>query len=186
MTEKAAQHAHELFDVVDAHDRVVGRETRGFVHANNLRHRAVHILVYNSRGEVFLQKRSLLKDQLPGCWTTSCSGHVDSGEDYDTAAIRELREELGIGIESIDQLSRLAQHHACRETGMEFIRIYGLLWDGDMTLDEQEISEGRWLDPEDISDWIALDRRAFAPSFRLVWQRVREIGFPQAPVESKS
>ncbi len=174
-----AQNVNELFDVVDAHDRVVGRETRAYVHANRLPHRAVHILVHNGKGDVFLQKRSLLKDQLPGCWTTSCSGHVDSGEDYDTAALRELEEELGIRLESIDCLTRLTQHHACRETGMEFIRIYALQWDGPMVLDEQEISEGRWLAPDSISEWIAADRRAFAPSFRLVWKRVGEAGFPE-------
>jgi isopentenyldiphosphate isomerase len=87
----------ELFDVVDEQDRVLRREARAEVHRQRLLHRAVHILVFNIRGEVYLQRRSAKKDTYPHRWTTSCSGHVDAGEDYDTAAVRELAEELGLG-----------------------------------------------------------------------------------------
>ncbi|HTB63871.1 MAG TPA: NUDIX domain-containing protein, partial [Opitutales bacterium] len=86
----------ELFDVVDDHDRVLRRETRNEVHRQRLLHRAVHVLVFNARGEVYLQRRSAKKDTYPNRWTTSCSGHVDAGEDYDTAVVRELAEELGL------------------------------------------------------------------------------------------
>jgi len=86
----------ELFDVVDEQDRVVRQEARAEVHRLRLLHRAVHILVFNARGEVYLQRRSAKKDTYPNRWTTSCVGHVDAGEDYDTAAVRELAEELGL------------------------------------------------------------------------------------------
>jgi isopentenyldiphosphate isomerase len=86
----------ELFDVLDEHDRVLRRETRAEVHRQRLLHRAVHILLFNSRGEIYLQRRSAQKDTYPHRWTTSCCGHVDAGETYDTAAIRELAEELGL------------------------------------------------------------------------------------------
>jgi len=84
--------SEEIFDVVDRGDVVVGRETRSRVHQLGLLHRAVHVLVYNGKGEVFLQKRSMSKDRQPGLWDSSSSGHVDSGEDYDAAARRELGE----------------------------------------------------------------------------------------------
>jgi isopentenyl-diphosphate Delta-isomerase len=93
----------ELFDVVDEHDRVLRQERRVEVHRQRLLHRAVHVLVFNSRSEVYLQRRSATKDTYPNRWTTSCSGHVDAGEDYDTAVVRELAEELGmkgVGIRS--------------------------------------------------------------------------------------
>jgi isopentenyldiphosphate isomerase len=54
------------------------------------------VLVFNSQGEVYLQRRSATKDTYPNRWTTSCSGHVDAGEDYDTAVLREMAEELGL------------------------------------------------------------------------------------------
>ncbi|KAB2645097.1 MAG: NUDIX domain-containing protein, partial [Verrucomicrobia bacterium] len=75
----------EWFDVVDESDRVISKALRKDVHAKRLLHRAIHVFVFNKAGEIFLQKRSLLKDMCPGLWDSSCSGHVDSGEDYDTA-----------------------------------------------------------------------------------------------------
>lgn len=86
----------EYFDVVDIFDRVVGLAPRHYIHANKLFHRAVHIFVFNSNGELFLQKRSMDKDSAPGKWVSSCSGHVDSGEYYYDAAVRELGEEIGL------------------------------------------------------------------------------------------
>ena len=93
----------EFFDVVDGRDTVVGRAARREVHARGLLHRAVHILVFDGAGRVFLQKRSMKKDIAPGLWDSSCSGHVDAGENYDAAAVRELAEELGLRIVSVPE-----------------------------------------------------------------------------------
>jgi isopentenyldiphosphate isomerase len=84
----------DIFDVVNDDDEIIGREPRSVVHARGLRHRAVHVLVFNAAGQLFLQKRSMTKDNDPGLWDSSCSGHVDSGESYAVAAERELMEEI--------------------------------------------------------------------------------------------
>ena len=81
----------EVFDVVNERDEVIGQNTRRQVHRLGLMHRAVHVLVFNAGGQVFLQKRSMLKDRQPGLWDSSASGHVDAGEDYDTCVVREVR-----------------------------------------------------------------------------------------------
>ena len=86
----------ELLTEVDSEDRVIGPRARGEIHRLGLRHRSVHILVFNPRGELFLQQRAASKDINPGLWDTSAAGHVDHGESYDACARRELREELGI------------------------------------------------------------------------------------------
>ena len=86
----------EIFDVVNECDEVIGQQTRSEVHRMGLRHRAIHLLVYNSIGELFLQKRSIKKDCFPDTWDSSASGHLDSGEDYDSCILREPREELGL------------------------------------------------------------------------------------------
>src|SRR5436189_1813515 len=86
----------EIFDVVNERDEVIGQECRSEVHRLGLRHRAVHVLIFNQRGEVFLQKRSMQKDTFPGAWDSSASGHLDRGEGYDDCALRELQEELGV------------------------------------------------------------------------------------------
>src|SRR4030081_713278 len=91
--------SEEIFDVVNESDEIIGQRSRAEVHRLGLMHRAVHVLVFNSRGQVFLQKRSMTKDRQPGLWDSSASGHVDSGEDYDRCAIRELREELGLRLD---------------------------------------------------------------------------------------
>ena len=95
--------SEEIFDVVNERDKVIGQNPRSEVHARGLLHRAVHVLVFNSRGEIFLQKRSMKKDRQPGVWDSSCSGHVDSGENYDETAVRELREELGLKVQRRDR-----------------------------------------------------------------------------------
>ncbi len=77
--------SEEVFDVVNERDEVIGQKPRSEVHRLGLMHRATHILVFNSRGHVFLQKRSIKKDRQPGLWDSSTSGHLNAGEHYDAA-----------------------------------------------------------------------------------------------------
>src|SRR5205809_6346109 len=103
----------EIVDVVDECDHIVGQERRSEVHRRNLRHRAVHVLVFNSKGELFLQKRSMAKATFPGAWDSSASGHLYSGEDYDPCAVRELQEEIGLSLPNAPE--RLFKIAACDE-----------------------------------------------------------------------
>ena len=169
---KAGQNPEELFDVVDAQDRVVGQAPRREVHAKQLRHRAVHVLVFDEKGAVFLQKRAMGKDSCPGTWDSSCSGHLDAGEDYDAAAVRELREE--IGLECAEKPERWLRLSASENTGMEFVWIYRMQSEGPFTLNEAEISEGAWFAPDEISEGIVENPDTYAGSFRYFWPRVRD------------
>ena len=105
----------EIFDIVNEADEVTGQERRSEVHRLGLQHRAVHVLIFNGKSEVFLQKRSMTKDTFPGAWDSSASGHLDTGESYDACAVRELREELGLVLSAPPQ--RLFKLAACLETG---------------------------------------------------------------------
>src|SRR6266513_5116890 len=118
----------ESFSIVDEYDRVIGSAPRGQVHANNLLHRAVHMLIFNSAGEVFLQMRSRSKDRHPLAWDSSAAGHVNAGEEYDQSATRELGEELGIDI----PLVRVAKLPASERTGYEFICLYRGSFNGEL------------------------------------------------------
>lgn len=166
--------SEEWFDVVDASDAVVGRALRREVHARGLWHRAVHVLVFDSAGRIFLQKRSMTKDLSPGLWDSSCSGHLDSGEDYDTAATRELGEELGIPAAIAAQRTRWFRLEPSVETGWEFVWVYRLQHDGPFTLHPEEIETGEWLTLAEVTRRIATRPTDYCPSFKLIWRTVAE------------
>jgi isopentenyl-diphosphate delta-isomerase type 1 len=158
----------DIFDIVNERDEVIGRAPRSEVHARGLLHRAVHVLVFNSRGEVFLQKRSMKKDRQPGVWDSSCSGHVDSGEDYDQTAVRELQEEIGLKLKA--PLARLFKVDVCPETDAEFVWVYKCQDNGLFQLDPDEIDAGDWFAPERVTRWIEETPVDFAPAFTLIWR----------------
>ena len=157
----------EIFDVVDGRDRVVGREPRSRVHARGLKHRAVHVLVFDRHGRIFLQKRSEAKDTFPGMWDTSAAGHLESGEDYDGAAVREIEEELGFSPPRSPE--RLFKIDACAETSEEFVWVYRLDADGPFILNREEIERGGWFSPETVSAWINRSVSEFTAGFVLIW-----------------
>lgn len=160
----------EIFDVVNEQDQVIGQQTRREVHRLGLLHRATHVLVFNRRGEVFLQKRSMKKDNHPGVWDSSASGHLDTGEDYDPCAVRELREEIGLDLNSMP--TRLFKIAACQETGQEFVWAYRCEAEGPFTLHPEEVERGEWFSPEHVTRWIAERPQDFAPTFPLIWRRL--------------
>jgi isopentenyl-diphosphate delta-isomerase len=163
----------EIFDIVDENDRVIGQALRSRVHAERLRHRAVHVLVHDPAGRVYLQQRAETKDNYPGVWDSSCSGHLNAGEDYATAAVRELAEELGITTNP--PLKEILAIPACAETDNEFLRVYTCTHSGAVTPDPVEISEGRWIAPDEIDAWIAERPSDYSPAFRLVWRLSRGV-----------
>lgn len=155
----------ERFAVVDEADLVVGDAPRVRVHGDNLLHRAVHILLFNDRNELFLQKRSRLKDRHPWVWDSSAAGHVDAGEEYDAAAVRELHEELGVST----PLRRVAKLPASARTGQEFIWIYEGRHDGPFRLARSEIELGDFFPTRLVTAWLQARPTDFAPGFLECW-----------------
>jgi len=160
-----AQSGSEAFDVVDEADQVIETLPRETVHVNNLRHRAVHILIFNGKGELFLQKRSLWKDLNPGVWDSSAAGHVDAGETYHQAACRELREEIGADcpLEKIDRLD------CGPETGWEFIEVFRGRHEGPFELLPMEVETGAFFAVDQVRRWLLTSPRDFSPIFRRIF-----------------
>jgi dimethyladenosine transferase len=159
-----AQSGGELFDVVDAGDRVIDTRPRDDVHVNNLRHRAVHMLIFNSAGELLLQKRSIWKDRNPGLWDSSAAGHVDAGETYAAAAQREIVEEIGISC-PLEPLGRLP----CSEsTGWEFIEVFRGRHDGPFRPAPLEIETAAFFPLPQVRAWMERTPEDFSPVFRQV------------------
>ena len=161
----------EIFDIVNERDEVIGRAPRAEVHARGLLHRAAHMLVFNSRGEVFLQKRSLRKDRQPGVWDSSASGHLDSGEGYDACAVRELREEIGlVAAKTPERLFKIA---AGAETDQEFVWVYRCQSEGPFELSPEEIECGGWFTPVQVTRWVAERPQEFATAFVAILRRLQ-------------
>ena len=142
--------SEELLDLVDAANTVIGTVPRAQVHGNPaLQHRAVHVLVYDRRGALLLQKRAAGKEIAPGQWDTSVGGHLAVGESYPAAAVREAREELGleVGAERLE-----ARHEYVWRSAVEteHVRTFRLRSDGPFTAPPEEIEELRFWTPEEL------------------------------------
>jgi 16S rRNA (adenine1518-N6/adenine1519-N6)-dimethyltransferase len=172
----AAKTLEERFPVVDEHDRKIGDASRGEVHENNLRHRAVHVLIFNQKGEVLLQKRSPWKDRHPSLWDSSAAGHVNADEEYDTAARRELAEELGVEME----LNRVTKIPASERTGEEFVWLYSGQSEGPFHFPRAEIDAVQFFPIPVVDKWNAQKPEEFAPGFRECWAIWREKSLAKA------
>lgn len=168
--------SQELLDVVDEDDNVIGVKTRGEIHARGLMHRAVHILVFNSSEELFIQKRSMSKDENPGQWDSSAAGHVDSGETYLQCAIRELEEELGVV--PGHPLEHLFHVQPSLQNGMEHSPVYRCVFDGEMQLQVEEIDEGAWKSPQQMDALVLDDDSNLTEILCLIWRRYRKFALP--------
>lgn len=159
-----AQNPDEVFDVVDASNRVVGRERRSVIHARGLLHRAAHLLWVRDDGQLCLQRRSYMKDSCPGLVSTSCAGHLDAGEDYLAAMVRELREENGVAV-SPDELVRVDAVPAHPELGNEFVEVFLLRGDRPFRIHAPEVDALLWRTPGEADAWARGLPELFSTSF---------------------
>lgn len=146
---QVAEDDAELLEVFDEQGRVLGLRRRGEIHGDPaLIHRAVHVLVSGQDGRLFLQQRAAAKRIQPDKWDTSVGGHVDPGEGYLTAAVRELAEELGVVCQP-GLLRHLHDYLWRTEVESEQVRTYALTCDGPFELHPAELQGGRfWSDDE--------------------------------------
>jgi isopentenyl-diphosphate delta-isomerase type 1 len=152
---------NETLDVVDASDRVIRQALRRDLHRQGLRHRAVHIFIFDEDGRLYIQKRAAAKETHPSRYDSSASGHVDSGESYDVAAVRELREELGLDA-SLQKHFKIA---ACEATGWEFVWVYSARGDYHPVINPEEIESGKYWTVEEIEMDLKGHPERWSPAF---------------------
>ena len=154
----------EYFPIVNEKGELLGRATRKECHNGKsfILHPVVHLHIFNSKGQLFLQKRSLNKDVQPGKWDTSVGGHIDYGEDINTALFREVFEELGI---KDFKPEFITSYVFTSNIEKELVHIHKTIYDGKIIFDPEEIDEGRFWDIEEIKTNLKTHSDIFTSNF---------------------
>jgi isopentenyldiphosphate isomerase len=161
----------EVFEVIDEQGQVLRLATRSECHGDpGLMHRVVHVLVFDEQGRLFLQKRSENKDIQPGKWDTSVGGHLCPGEAEVSGARREMQEELGI---QGAKLESLYQYIMRSSVETELVTTFKTVWNGSISVEATEISEGRFWEEAEIE--AALGQDVFTPNFEDEYNRWKKI-----------
>ena len=156
----------EYFDIIDESGNMIGEATRAECHGNkSLAHRVVHVLVFNSRGELYLQKRSLAKDIQRGKWDTSVGGHLNKGETFSQAVRREMKEELGIS----SSVEHIFDYWLRSPVETEYVRAYICTYDKTISPNPCEMDDGRFWSIREIQEKVGTG--IFTPNFEQEYQR---------------
>jgi len=141
---------NEEFPIVDEMGNILGAVTRGHAHdGSKILHPVVHLHVFNSRGDLYLQHRPAWKDIQPDKWDTACGGHVDLGESVSQALHREVREELGITDFEPESLGHYV-FESQREK--ELVYVHRCVYDGEVKPSQEELAGGRFWTKDEISE----------------------------------
>lgn len=162
--------AEEMFPVVDEEGNIISAATRGECHGGSkLLHPVVHLHLFNSKGELYLQKRPEWKDIQPGKWDTAVGGHVDLGESVEMALHREVEEELGVTDFTPERITHYVFESA-REK--ELVFVHKTVYDGEVR-PSAETDGGRFWSAEEIKANIG--KGVFTPNFESEVERVNLI-----------
>lgn len=161
--------SEEYVDIVSEEDTVLRRVTRKEMRNKGLRHRGTAILVFNSNGDLFVHKRTSTKDVFPGYYDIAVGGVVESGETYETSAKRELAEEVGITGVDIEYLFHVQYESP---THKSITATYSCVYDGPITLQEEEIEEGFFLDLKQAKKIVV--QQKICPDSYVVFKRFLE------------
>ena len=159
--------------LVDGHDRPVGVMEKMEVHRQALLHRAFSIFIFNSKGEMLLQKRAAVKYHSPGLWTNACCSHPAPGQTTEEAAQKRLREEMGFSIPLQKGFSFI--YKAAFDNGLtehEFDHVFTGLYDGAVNPAPEEVSDYCYRSMDTIRNALANDPGAYTAWFLIAFPKL--------------
>ncbi len=154
----------EIFPIVNKKDEIIDSTTREICHAKGLRHRVVHIFIFNTHGEILVQKRSSSKDEYPSYYEASVSGHVLKDESYEETAIREIEEELGIVIR-LEELQERCKFEVKFGQEHYFAQLFVLFTKKKPEINDGEVGSMEWMSKSKLAKQIKKGKRKFTPTF---------------------
>lgn len=164
--------SNELLPIVDNNGNVIGKVARGIAHnGTKTLHPVVHLHIFSRHGDIYLQKRPAWKDVQPGKWDTAVGGHIDYGEDIDSALKREIYEELGIVKCECEFVDRYIY-----ESNVEKEMIYAyktVLTEENIKPNSQELAGGRFWSMKEISENIG--KNVFTPNFEYEYNNIFQL-----------
>jgi len=161
--------ASEMVPIVDSHGIVVGQASRAWCHGGDKPlHPVVHLHIINRSCELYLQKRAMTKDLLPGYWDTAVGGHVSYGESILEALFREAGEELGFyDFNPVSLTSYVFESQVERE----LVNVFAAVGNFDLHPDHDEVTEGRYWPLPDIE--VHMSHGVFTPNFEQEFGMIR-------------
>ena len=154
---------NELFPIVTPEGEVLGSITRGEAHdGRKVLHPVVHLHLFNSHGDLYLQQRPEWKDIQPGKWDTACGGHIDFGETPEVALAREVSEELGIAADTYTP-KRLGMYVYESVTERELVYVNIAVYDGEIKPNANELNGGRFWSQQELLS--AMGTGVLTPNF---------------------
>ena len=157
----------EYFPVVTAEGEVVGKALRQDCHnGSHILHPVVHLHVFSSDGKLYLQRRAMHKDLLPGYWDTAVGGHVMYGETIMQALVREVQEEIGITDFTPEHVETY-RYDSTRES--EMVHVYKAIYDGPFHWNDGEVMDGRFWSIDELRETIGMD--ILTPNLEMELQR---------------
>jgi 16S rRNA (adenine1518-N6/adenine1519-N6)-dimethyltransferase len=170
-----------LITFVDAEDNVIGSGTKQQAWASGAWHRLIRVFLFNTAGATLITRRSR-SSSSPLKWNDSCAGHVDAGESYEAAALRELQEEIGVSGVALWPLTKLkySETDEAHRVRNRFHMIYCGRYDGPIRANPLEVSEARWILPGELLSWMSKRPHDFTEGFKHAVAELRAKGLPLA------